>query len=73
MLDSVQSAVLMKKTLPLLIALVLGAGAARALDPHVEAVLRTVEGARGKVEKTADGQSLKLVDPAVPAAALKFE
>ena len=39
-----------------------------ALDPHVEAVLRTVEGARGKVEKTADGQSLKLVDLAMPSA-----
>jgi len=37
-----------------------------ALDPHVEAVIRTVEGARGKVEKTEDGQSLKLVDLAVP-------
>jgi len=39
-----------------------------ALDPHVEAVIRTVEGAKGKVEKTADGQSLKLVDLAVPGA-----
>ena len=27
-----------------------------------------VEGAKGKVEKTADGQSLKLVDLAVPGA-----
>lgn len=36
------------------------------LDPHVEFVIRTVEGAKGKVEKTADGQSLKLVDLAVP-------
>jgi hypothetical protein len=36
-----------------------------ALDPHVEFVLRTVEGAKGKVEKTEDGQSLKLVDLAV--------
>ena len=36
------------------------------LDPHVEFVLRTVEGAKGKVEKTADGRSLKLVDLAVP-------
>ncbi len=41
-------------------------GFAEALDPHVEAVIRTVEGARGKVEMTADGQSLKLVDLAVP-------
>ncbi|MBI3880841.1 MAG: hypothetical protein HY301_12385 [Verrucomicrobia bacterium] len=37
-----------------------------ALDPHVEAVIRTVESAKGKVEKTEDGQSLKLVDLAVP-------
>ena len=37
-----------------------------ALDSHVEAVIRTVEGARGKIEKTDDGQSLKLVDLAVP-------
>src|SRR5215216_3558328 len=37
-----------------------------ALDPHVEAVIRTVEGAKGKVEKTEDGQSLKAVDLAVP-------
>jgi hypothetical protein len=39
-----------------------------ALDPHVEAVIRTVEAAKGKVEKTEDGQSLKLVDLAVPGA-----
>ncbi len=39
-----------------------------ALDPHVEAVIRTVLTAKGKVEKTADGQSLKLVDLAVPGA-----
>jgi Leucine-rich repeat (LRR) protein len=39
---------------------------ASALDPHVEAVISTVEGAKGKVEKTEDGQSLKLVDLAVP-------
>ncbi|MDB5320015.1 MAG: protein-coupled receptor [Phycisphaerales bacterium] len=41
---------------------------ALALDPHVEAVIRTVGGAMGKVEKTEDGQSLKLVDLAVPNA-----
>ena len=35
---------------------------ALALDPHVEAVIRIVEGAKGKVAKTEDGQSLKLVD-----------
>jgi hypothetical protein len=39
---------------------------ALALDPHVEAVTRIVEGAKGKVEKTEDGKSLKLVDLAVP-------
>ncbi len=39
---------------------------ALALDPHVEAVIKIVEGAKGKVEKTEDGQSLKLVDLAVP-------
>ena len=37
-------------------------GTALAPDPHVDAVTRMVEGAKGKVEKTADGQSLKLVD-----------
>ena len=37
-----------------------------ALDPHVEAVTRIVEGAKGKVERTEDGQGLKLVDLAVP-------
>lgn len=42
--------------------------AAYAVDPHVEAVVRAVEGARGKVEKSADGRSLKLVDLAVPGA-----
>ena len=42
--------------------------AAFSLDPHVEAVIRTVEAAKGKVEKTEDGQSLKLVDLAVPGA-----
>lgn len=39
-----------------------------ALDPHAEAVARIVETAGGKVEKTEDGQSLKLVDLAVPGA-----
>ena len=43
-------------------------GAAFAQDPHVEAVTRIVEGAKGKVEKTADGRSLRLVDLAVPGA-----
>ena len=39
-----------------------------AIDPHVEAVIRTVLSAKGKVAKTEDGQSLKLVDLAVPGA-----
>lgn len=47
-------------------ALTFSAIKALALDPHVEAVTRIVEGAKGKVEKTEDGQSLKLVDLAVP-------
>jgi hypothetical protein len=46
--------------------LVVATNIAFALDSHVEAVIRTVEGAKGKVEKTEDGQSLKLVDLAVP-------
>lgn len=50
----------------LLFALTSGTGF--ALDPHVEAVIRAVESAKGKVEKTQDGQSLKLVDLAVPGA-----
>lgn len=59
------------KPIPALIAslsLTLAGVNASAIDPHVEAVIRTVEGAKGKVEKTADGQSLKLVDLAVPGA-----
>ena len=58
----------MKKSFPFLLAILLGVGTARALDSYVEAVIRTVEGAHGKVEKTADGRSLKLVDLAVPGA-----
>ena len=41
---------------------------AAALDPHVEAVTRIVEAAKGRVEQTEDGLSLKLVDLAVPNA-----
>lgn len=37
-------------------------------NPHVDAVLKTVEAAKGKVERTDDGKSLKLVDLAVPGA-----
>ncbi len=52
--------------MPSIFALTLSALTALALDPHVEAVIQIVEGAKGKVEKTEDGQSLKLVDLAVP-------
>lgn len=44
------------------------ASPAVAIDPHVDAVIRTVEAAGGRVERTADGQSLTLVDLAVPGA-----
>jgi len=57
----------MKQTLSIITLLSFTAGLpALALDPHVEAVTKIVEGAKGKVEKTEDGQSLKLVDLAVP-------
>lgn len=58
----------MKPTSAFLILLSSLPGLASALDPHVEAVTRIVEAAKGKVEKTEDGQSLKLVDLAVPNA-----
>jgi Leucine-rich repeat (LRR) protein len=56
------------KPLLILFASVTLSAAAFALDPHVEAVVRTVEAAKGKIERTEDGQSLKLVDLAVPGA-----
>jgi Leucine Rich repeat len=57
----------MKQTLSFITLLSFAAAIpALALDPHVEAVIKIVEGAKGKVEKTEDGQSLKLVDLAVP-------
>lgn len=59
---------IMKPTIIAILALHFAAGSVLALDPHVEAVIRTVEGVKGKVEKTADGKSLKLVDLAVPGA-----
>ena len=58
----------MKPTSAFLILLSSLPGLASALDPHVEPVTRIVEAAKGKVEKTEDGQSLKLVDLAVPNA-----
>lgn len=51
---------------PALFTLLFAASTAFAANPHVEAVTRIVEGAKGKVEKTEDGQSLKLIDLAVP-------
>jgi hypothetical protein len=59
---------MMKATILAVLVLRFAASTALAPDPHVEAVTRIVEGAKGKVEKTADGQSLKLVDLAVPGA-----
>ncbi|MFM8470179.1 MAG: G protein-coupled receptor LGR4 [Limisphaerales bacterium] len=58
----------MKLTSLAIVAILIATSSARALSPHVDAVIRIVEGAKGKVEKTADGQSLKLVDLAVPGA-----
>ena len=48
--------------------IVLTSATASALDPHVEAVTRIVIGAKGKVELTADGQGVKLIDLNVPGA-----
>ncbi len=56
----------MKKTILSLLAVQFAASSLFALDPHAEAVIRIVEGAKGKVERTEDGQGLKLVDLAVP-------
>ena len=39
-----------------------------ALDSYAEAVVRIVAAAKGKVEMTADGQGVKLIDLAVPGA-----
>lgn len=39
-----------------------------ALDSHVETVTRIVTGAKGKVEMTADGQGVRLLDLSVPGA-----
>jgi hypothetical protein len=48
--------------------LVLSGASAFALDPHAEAVIRIVTAAKGKVELTADGQGVKLIDLNVPGA-----
>jgi hypothetical protein len=56
------------RTLPALALSLLLSVSASALDPHVEAVTRIVTGAKGKVELTADGQGVKLIDLNVPGA-----
>ena len=56
------------RTLPTLALSLLLSVSAYALDPHVEAVTRIVTGAKGKVEMTADGQGIKLIDLNVPGA-----
>jgi hypothetical protein len=57
------------RTLPFLaLSVVLATASAYAADPHTEAVVRIVTGAKGKVELTTDGQGVKLLDLAVPGA-----
>ncbi len=58
----------MKSILLAVITVSLATSFSLALDPHVEAVTRIVEAAKGKIEKTENGQSLKLVDLQVPNA-----
>ena len=48
--------------------MVLATASAYAADPHAEAVVRIVTGAKGKVELTTDGQGVKLIDLNVPGA-----
>ena len=56
------------RTLPTLALSLFLAASACALDSHAEAVVRIVAAAKGKVELTADGQGVKLLDLAVPGA-----
>ena len=56
------------RTLPTLALSLFLAASAYALDSHAEAVVRIVTAAKGKVELTADGQGVKLLDLAVPGA-----
>jgi len=56
------------RTLPTLALSLFLAASAYALDSHAEAVVRIVAAAKGKVELTADGQGVKLLDLAVPGA-----
>ena len=56
------------RTLPTLALSLFLSASAYALDSHAEAVVRIVTAAKGKVELTADGQGVKLLDLAVPGA-----
>jgi len=56
------------RTLPTLALSLFLAASAYALDSHAEAVVRIVAATKGKVELTADGQGVKLLDLAVPGA-----
>ncbi len=57
------------RTLPFLaLSVVIATASAYAADPHAEAVVRIVTGAKGKVELTTDGQGVKLIDLNVPGA-----
>lgn len=56
------------RALPTLALSLFLAASAYALDSHAEAVVRIVTAAKGKVELTADGQGVKLLDLAVPGA-----
>jgi Leucine-rich repeat (LRR) protein len=56
------------RTLPTLALALFLSVSAHALDPHAEAVTRIVTGAKGKVEMTADGLGVKLIDLNVPGA-----
>ena len=56
------------RTLPTVALSLFLAASAYALDSHAEAVVRIVAAAKGKVELTADGQGVKLLDLAVPGA-----
>jgi Leucine-rich repeat (LRR) protein len=57
------------RTLPFLaLSVVLATASAYAADPHVEAVTRIVTASEGKVELTADGLGVKLIDLNVPGA-----
>ena len=56
------------RILPALTLSLLLSASACALDSHAEAVVRIVAAAKGKVELTADGQGVKLLDLAVLGA-----